>query len=115
MLLGTTLATMGLGCCFTGAIARLLFDYTSRQRQKLEDWFPYDRTMLIIGLMFLAAVALVLPLVFVYVRHDYTLSTLADITVYRAVAGLWLGLAAAQTFTFLLLSKAVPLKIRPTC
>jgi glycosyltransferase involved in cell wall biosynthesis len=115
MLLGTTLATMGLGCCFTGAIARLLFDYTSRQRQKLEYWFPYDRTMLIIGLMFLAAVALALPLVFVYVRHDYTLPTLADIAVYRAVAGLWLALAAAQTFTFLLLSKAVPLKIRPTC
>jgi hypothetical protein len=51
----------------------------------------------------------------VYVRHDYTLPTLADIAVYRAVAGLWLALAAAQTFTFLLLSKAVPLKIRPTC
>lgn len=114
MLLGTTLATMGLSCCYTGAIARLLFDYSSKQQRFLDYWFPYDRTMLIVGLLFLTSIGLILPLVFFYIQNEYTLPSTTHITVYRAVAGLWLALAGAQTFTFLLLSKAIPLKIKST-
>ncbi|HEY4372654.1 MAG TPA: glycosyltransferase family 2 protein [Burkholderiales bacterium] len=113
MLLGTTLATVGLGFCYAGALARLLFDYDAAQRRKLEYWFPYDRTMVIVGLMLLAAICLALPLAVSYVRADYVLPSTAIAVVYPAVAGLWLTIAAAQTFTFLLLSKAVPLMIQP--
>jgi hypothetical protein len=111
MFLGTTLATMGLSCSFAGAIARLLFDYSSKQQRLLEYWFPYDRTMLIVGILFLSSVALTLPLLIFYIQNDYTLPSTTHIAVYRAVAGLWLALSSAQTFTFLLLSKAIPLKI----
>jgi len=113
MLLGTTLATVGLGFAYSGAIARLLFDYDAAQRRTLESWFPYDRTMVLVGIMLLAAVALALPLLITYVRGGFVLPTTVIRVVYPAVAGLWLAIASAQTFTFLLLSKAVPLMIRP--
>lgn len=114
MLLGTTLATMGLSCSFAGAITRLLFDYSSKQQQLLERWFPYNRTMLIVGVLFLTAIALTIPLLTFYIQNGYVLPTRTHITVYRAVAGLWLALVSAQTFTFLLLTQAIPLKIRST-
>ena len=112
MLLGATLATVGLSFAYSGALARLLFDYDASQLRLLETLFPYNRTMLLVGAMLLGSVLLVLPLVRVYVASYFVLPVAATPNTYLAVAGLWLAIAAMQTFTFLLLSKAIPLQVR---
>ena len=113
MLLGTTVSTVGLGFCYTGAIFRLLFDYTLRQRQMLDRWFPYDRTILIVSFLLLSGLFLTLPLVWVYVNSGLRIAPDATHIMHLAVFGLWLIITSVQTFTFLLLKMAVPLKIVP--
>jgi len=113
MLLGTTLATVGLGFVYIGAIARLLFDYDASQRTALEEWFPYNRTIIIVCALLLGAICLALPLAITYVHDGYILTPTSIRQMHFAVTGMWLAIAAAQTFTFLLLSKAVPLMIQP--
>lgn len=113
MLLGTTLATVGLSFCYTGALARLLFDYNLVHTRQLRSWFPYNRTMALVGTGIILGLCLISPLIISYINNDYTISAQNKITIYPAITGLWLLIASVQTFTFLLLSNALHLMIKP--
>ncbi len=105
MLAGTTLATLGLQCIYTGIFARILHD---PQGEVLGRWLramAYDRTMLLCGAAMATGVGLCLPLVLDYVNGGLRLGPLC-VHNYVAVGGLLLAIQAFMTFTFSLVLHA---------
>jgi len=97
MLLGLVLAVVGLQSAMTGLIARVIYDRTGRQRARILALLPYDRTVFgAIGL-FIAGVALALPLAADYVEHGLTLAEPSTGANHRAIVGLM-----SVAFAFLL-------------
>lgn len=103
MLLGMTMTVIGLSSFLVGAVAQVLFDYTGAYRRRWLRIFPYTRTVL--GAVGLAAagVALVVPLVVVYLSNDFRLGAPNDVENHLAVGGLTLMLCAFLLFTLTLL------------
>jgi glycosyltransferase involved in cell wall biosynthesis len=101
MLLGVTLATLGLQCISLGVLAQVFFDYTGERTRVWFSRFPYTRTVGLAALVFLVGVALASSLIVTYVRHDFLLP---EGTIdYLGVTGLFLLIAGFMTFTFTLL------------
>jgi glycosyltransferase involved in cell wall biosynthesis len=106
MLAGVTLTLLGLQGVYLGWVARLLYDFTGRERRRLLVWFPYTRTVLISVVVGILGLAMTAPLVFTYVRHGLALPTdIVEVT-HLAVTGLVFLMAAFLTFVFVLLVHA---------
>ncbi len=108
MLLGMTLALVGLQSFFFGCLAQVLHDYTGRARRRWLKVFPYSRTVLLCAVAFAGGVVLSALLVAQWVSHGLALQ--ADRTVYGAVIGLMLIMMSFMTFTFTLLLHAAALR-----
>jgi hypothetical protein len=102
MLLGLTLVTLGLQCIYLGILAQLFFDYSGEVTKRWFARFPYTRTVLLAGGIFVAGVALNVWLVAYYVRHEFHLAPDAAVN-YLGVTGLALMITGFVTFTFTLL------------
>jgi glycosyltransferase involved in cell wall biosynthesis len=102
MLLGVTLATLGLQCVYLGVIAQTFYDYTGERTRVWFKRFPYTRTVGIAALLFLAGLVLTASLIFSYVRHSFRLEDGNAIN-HLGVAGLFLLIAGFTTFTFTLI------------
>jgi hypothetical protein len=102
MLLGVTLATLGLQCVYLGVIAQVFFDYTGDRTRVWFSRFPYTRTVGIAALLFLAGLVLTTSLIVSYVRHDFQLAD-GNVLNHLGVTGLFLLIAGFTTFTFTLI------------
>ncbi len=108
MLLGLTLAIVGLQSFFFGCLAQVLHDYSGRARQRWLKVFPYTRTVLVCAVTFVGGLLLAALLVAHWVSNGLRISD--DRAAYGAVIGLLLIIMSFMTFTFTLLLHAAALR-----
>jgi glycosyltransferase involved in cell wall biosynthesis len=102
MLLGLTLATLGLQCVYLGILAQTFFDYSGATTQRWFARFPYTRTVFLSAASFAAGLSFTGALLVSYMRHNLHLEAEAVVD-YLGVTGLFLMIAGFVTFTFVLL------------
>jgi UPF0716 family protein affecting phage T7 exclusion len=102
MLLGLTLATLGMQCIYLGILAQVFFDYSGDVTRIWFARFAYTRTVLLSLAAFMTGLALNGWLVAYYVHHALRLTLEAPVN-NLAVTGLFLMMAGFVTFTFTLL------------
>jgi hypothetical protein len=103
MLLGLTLATLGLQCVYLGILAQIFFDYSGETTRRWFARFPYTRTVLTAAGIFAAGVGLTGWLLVSYLTHGLRLDDAGEHVNYLGVTGLFLLIAGFVTFTFTLL------------
>jgi glycosyltransferase involved in cell wall biosynthesis len=106
MLLAMAAATLGLSMLYFGGIAAILFDYSDTIRKRLERLLPYNPTF--VGSLTVAAcgVLATVPLIRTYLANGFVLPEVG-IETHWAVMGLWLIIAAFETFIFALMVRAL--------
>ncbi len=102
MLLGLTLATLGLQCAYLGILAQIFFDYSGETTKRWFARFPYTPTVLTAFGIFVAGLGLTGWLLVYYLTHGLRLDDGANVN-YLGVTGLFLTIAGFVTFTFALL------------
>jgi glycosyltransferase involved in cell wall biosynthesis len=102
MLLGLTLATLGVECVYLGILAQLFFDYSGAITKKWLARFPYTRTVGLSAALFVVGVALGATLIGSYVWHNLRLPLDSPVN-YMGVTGLLFMILGFNTFTFTLL------------
>jgi hypothetical protein len=102
MLLGLTLATLGLQCIYLGILAQVFFDYSGEVTKRWFSRFRYTRSVLFASGTFAAGLGLNAWLVAYYVRHGFRLTMEVPVN-NLGVTGLFLMIAGFVTFTFTLL------------
>jgi glycosyltransferase involved in cell wall biosynthesis len=102
MLLGLTLATLGLQCVYLGILVQVFFDYSGEATKRWFARFPYNRTVALSGLAFLAGLTINVWLVAHYLRNHYRLASGLTLN-HLGVTGLFLMIAGFITFSFVLL------------
>jgi glycosyltransferase involved in cell wall biosynthesis len=102
MLLGVTLATLGLQCIYLGVIAQVFFDYTGERTRVWYERFAYTRTVGIAALLFLAGLILTTMLIVSYIHHGFRLEDGSALN-HLGITGLFLLIAGFTTFTFTLI------------
>jgi hypothetical protein len=107
MLLGATLAIIGLACMFLGAMAETLYDPTGGARRRWLGRFAYTRTMVLAVLAFLAGVGLAGNFVSAYVEAGLTVTPALIGVNHLAVAGLLLIMLAFLAFVSTLVLHAI--------
>jgi hypothetical protein len=102
MLLGVTLATLGLQCIYMGILTQIFFDYSGEATKRWFARFQYTRTVLIAAGLFAVGLALTALLLVDYVSHQFVLIEGTKVN-YLGVTGLLLMITGFMTFTFTLL------------
>lgn len=110
MLLGMTLAVVGLQAALTGLVARVLYDRRGDIRRRLLMRFPYDRTVGLAVLLFIGGIAMAAPLVADYMTHGLTLASPSTGTNHRAIIGLMFVAFAFVIFVFTLVLHAAAIQ-----
>lgn len=110
MLLGMTLAVVGLQAALTGLIARVLYDRRGDVRRRLLARFPYDRTVGVAVLFFIVGIGFAAPLVVDYMTHGLALADPSSGTNHRAILGLMFTAFAFVTFVFTLVLHAAAIQ-----
>jgi glycosyltransferase involved in cell wall biosynthesis len=106
MLLAMASATLGLSMLYFGGIAAILFDYSDTIRKRLERLLPYNPTFLVCLLIAACGVLATVPLIRTYAANGLVLPELG-VETHWAVMGLWLIIAAFETFIFALMVRAL--------
>ena len=106
MLLAMAAATLGLSMVYFGGIASMLFDYSDTVRPRLERLLPYNTTFVLCFLVAASGVLATVPLMRTFAANGFVLPTLG-IETHWAVLGLWLIIAAFETFIFALMVRAL--------
>jgi hypothetical protein len=102
-LLGVALLAAGAQAFFLGCIARVLFDYTGREKRRWLRIFPYTRSVLSAFALVLAGIALAIPLIATYIGKSFKLEQTDTLSNHLALTGVALALLGAQLFVFTLL------------
>lgn len=102
MLLGVTLATLGLQCVYLGVIAQLFYDYSGERTRVWFSRFPYTRTVGIAAALFVAGLLLTASLIVTYFGNHFRLEDGHAVN-HLGVTGLFLLIAGFTTFTFTLI------------
>jgi len=111
MLVGVTLAIVGLESVYMGILSQVFFDYSGKARSRWFALFPYTRTVAISLGLGAAGLLLGLLLVRDYVRHGFRL-TEGTFTNHLWVTGLLIGIAGFLTFTFTLILHSTAVAVR---
>ena len=111
MLLGLTLATLGLQCIYMGILAQTFFDYSGAITKRWFERFPYTRTVFLSAGLFAVGMGFTGALLAYYVRHQFLLAPDAAVN-HLGVTGLFLMIAGFMTFTFTLLLHATAVAVR---
>jgi glycosyltransferase involved in cell wall biosynthesis len=106
MLLAMAAATLGLSMLYFGGIAAILFDYSDALRRRLERLLPYNPTFVACLAVAALGIGATVPLIRTYVANGFILPELG-IATHWAVMGLWLIIAAFETFIFALMVRAL--------
>jgi glycosyltransferase involved in cell wall biosynthesis len=110
MLGGLGAAVLGLSMLFSAGLARVLFDYSGKVGPRYERLFSHNRVVsfcLTAGLVGLAAVY---PLIRDFAHFGY-LPDGVGVETNWAIFGIWLVIAAFQTFIFSLMVRAMGLML----
>ena len=107
MLLGITLAILGLQSTFMGILAKSLYDYSGAQTRKWSRVFSYNRSVVLSAAVFLLGMLLPLPLVRDYVALGFRLASISAPPYHLAITGLWLMMSSFLVFTMTLLLHAL--------
>jgi glycosyltransferase involved in cell wall biosynthesis len=110
MMLGVTLATLGLTCIYMGILAQVFYDYAGDITRRWFSRFPYTRTVGLSALLFVTGLALDAELVAYYASHHYVLATDAP-ALHLGVTGLLLMISGFMTFTFTLLLQSTAVAV----
>ncbi|MGD0678492.1 MAG: glycosyltransferase family 2 protein [Polyangiaceae bacterium] len=102
MLLGLTIATLGLQCVYLGILVQVFFDYSGEATRRWFARFPYNRTVALSALTFFAGFAINVWLGAYYLRNDFRLASGLALN-HLGVTGLFLMIAGFITFAFELL------------
>jgi len=112
MLLGLALSVLGLHGIYTGAIARIFFDYKGDRTRRWLKRFSYTRSVLLSALGIVAGMSLAAPLVLYYVLSGLKLSDHVLSLGHLTVVGMLLIIGGAMNFTFTLALHAAAANVR---
>jgi len=107
MLFGMSLTIVGLQIFYMGCLARLLHDYTGAARRYWRNFFSYDRSMVVSGLLLALGILLLFPLCYVYWQLGLRLPAAIGRVHHMAIMGLLCMILAFMNFVFTLLFQAV--------
>jgi glycosyltransferase involved in cell wall biosynthesis len=110
MLVGLTLAVVGLQSIYFGCLAHVFLDYTGRRRDQWQRLFRYTPTVLTSGGLFLMGFVFDAILVGYYVNHGFTLSDPQATINHIGITGLLLMIVGFSTFCFTLLLHATQVR-----
>jgi len=111
MLLGLSLATLGLQCVYMGILSQVFFDYDGNVTARWFRRFPYNRMIALSALLFAAGIGLGGLLTANYVRNGFRLyvgSTVNNL----GITGILLAVFGFMTFTFTLLLHSTAVAVR---
>jgi glycosyltransferase involved in cell wall biosynthesis len=114
MLIGMTVAIVGLQAFLLGCIAQVLFDHSGRHRARWLSIFSYTRTVIVAAVTACAGVLCGVPLVVYYFSHHGSLSLKASVQDGLAVTGLMLIAIGFSLFTFMLVLHGAAIATRRT-
>jgi glycosyltransferase involved in cell wall biosynthesis len=109
MLLGVSLALLGLQCVYMGILSQVFFDYSGEVRAKWFRRFSYTRAVVGSAVSFALGLSLALHLTATYFRNHFTLP---DTTNNLGITGLLLMIAGFMTFTFTLILHSTAVAVR---
>jgi glycosyltransferase involved in cell wall biosynthesis len=103
MLLGVTLAVLGLQSFYFGCLAQVLCDYTAKARLRWTRMFPYTRMVFASIVLFLLGLGLAVSLAVYYLTHDFVLPPAGAAVDHLGVIGVLFMIMGFQSFCFTLL------------
>jgi glycosyltransferase involved in cell wall biosynthesis len=109
MLLGVSLAILGLQCLFMGILAQVFFDYSGEVTRKWFRRFRYTRAVSLSALLFTVGLVFTLLLTVSYVQHGFLLP---DTTNNLGFTGLLLMIMGFMSFTFTLILHSTVFAVR---
>lgn len=109
MLLGVSLALLGLQCVYMGILAQVFFDYSGDVKRKWFQRFRYTRAVALSGVLFALGLSFALSLTITYLRHHFTLPASTN---NLGFTGLLLMIAGFMTFTFTLILHSTAVAVR---
>ena len=114
MLLGVSLAILGLECVYMGILSQIFFDYSGEITAKWFRRFRYDRTVAISAGLFVGGLGLGALLTREWVHQGFALRA-GDQVNNLGVTGLLMAVTGFLTFIFTLLlhSTSVAVRRRP--
>jgi len=112
MLLGQTLAVLGLQSFYLGCIVQVLYNYSPRASNRWLRLFAYDRAMVLSGTLVAAGITLCIPLCVQYAQLGLRLAGIG-VRNYLAANGLLLLIFGFLTFCSTLVLHTVKLRIKP--
>jgi glycosyltransferase involved in cell wall biosynthesis len=110
MLIGVTLAALGVQSIFFGLLAHVFLDYEGGRAQRWRQMFSYTRTVIISGAIFFVGVLLVGVLVVSFISRGFSLADPALTVNHLGVVGLLLMIIGFSTFCFTLLLHATAVR-----
>jgi len=111
MLLGMSLSIVGLQSVYLGILSQVFFDYSGEITARWFRRFPYNRSVFVSGVLFVAGLALGGLLIWEYVRNGFQLITGAAVN-SQGIIGILLAICGFMTFTFTLLLYATAVAVR---
>jgi glycosyltransferase involved in cell wall biosynthesis len=111
MLLGVSLANLGLQCVYMGILSQVFFDYSGRRTEVWFKRFPYNRTVALSAGLFGTGLALAALLALTYARNGLRLFEESSVN-HLGVTGLLFMVTGFMTFTFTLLLHSTAVAVR---
>jgi hypothetical protein len=109
MLLGVSLALLGLQCVYMGILSQVFFDYSGTVTEKWFRRFSYTRAVVMSGLLFAVGLVFTGLLTASYVHNQFRLP---DSTNNLGFTGLLLMIAGFMSFTFTLILHSTAVAVR---
>jgi glycosyltransferase involved in cell wall biosynthesis len=110
MLIGLTLAVLGLQSIYFGCLAHVFLDYTGRARERWRRIFRYTNAVVASGLLFMLGFALSAAVLVHYVTHDFSLPSPSSRIDHLGIVGLLFMIIGFSTFCFTLLLHATEVR-----
>ncbi|MEO7036167.1 MAG: glycosyltransferase family 2 protein [Polyangiaceae bacterium] len=109
MLLGVSLALLGLQCVYMGILSQVFFDYSGEVKAKWFRRFSYTRAVGLSAALFALGLTFTALLTVTYLRNHFTLP---ESTNNLGFTGLLLMIAGFMTFTFTLILHSTAVAVR---
>jgi len=111
MLLGVSMAVLGLQCVYMGVLSQVFFDYDGAATARWFRRFPYNRMVALSAVMFIVGLLLGGTLTVTYVHNGFRLIEGATVN-NLGVAGILFAIFGFLTFTFTLLLHSTAVAVR---